>query len=158
MSLPLAPKSAKFLVNQESLQLADLTCTPSSGSQRSSSTSKVQPSSISIVSAIYSCPHTVKGASIQELLQNLRNIINGGTTTTTRGGNSKYKAHMPIDIAAELTKLVETLERRFQTQQDSQPIIPPPAPKVNLTYAEATKKPNTSNTKTLLLYPNKDSD
>ncbi|GBM54103.1 hypothetical protein AVEN_247714-1 [Araneus ventricosus] len=104
-----------------------LTSTPSSGRQRSSSTSPDKPSSTSIVSAIYSGPPTVKEAPIQDLLQNLRNITNGGTRTTTRGGNSKYKAHMSIEIAAELTKPVETLKSRFQTQQDSQTIIPPPA-------------------------------
>ncbi|GBN38126.1 hypothetical protein AVEN_224033-1 [Araneus ventricosus] len=167
MSLPLASKSAKFLLNQESFQLVNLTSTPSSGRQRSSSTSPIQPSSTSIVSAIYNCPPIVKDVPIQDLLQNLRNIINGGTTTTTRGDNSKYKAHMSIEIASELTKLVETLKRRFQMQQDSQPIIPPPAHKdtadigihtkidtttietrtepkeMNLTYAEATEKNQT---------------
>ncbi|GBN07494.1 hypothetical protein AVEN_244874-1 [Araneus ventricosus] len=150
MSLPL--KILKSLVNQESFQLADLTSIPSSGRQRTSSTSPVQPSSTSIVSAYYisiptvkealsrySCHNGirhggmgrrfVKDATIQDLFQNLQNIINGGTTTTTRGGNSKYNAHMSIEIAAELIKLVKTLERRFQTQQDSQPIILPTAPK-----------------------------
>ncbi|GBL72608.1 hypothetical protein AVEN_127870-1 [Araneus ventricosus] len=121
MSLPLESKSAKSLVNQESIQLADLTSTPSSARQRSSSTSPVQPRSTFIVSAIYS---TVKDAPIQDFFQCLRNIINGGTMTTTKGGNSKYKAHMSIEIAAELLKLVETLERRIQKQQDSNVSFP----------------------------------
>ncbi|GBM10024.1 hypothetical protein AVEN_24007-1 [Araneus ventricosus] len=116
------------------------------------------------------------------MLSNLRIIINGGTTTTARCGNSKYKAHMSIEIAAEINKLVDALESRLQTQQYRQLNILPHKPKdtadigidttidketietqtepeeMKLTYAEATIKPSTSKPNTFLLYPNKDSE
>ncbi|GBN58425.1 hypothetical protein AVEN_225385-1 [Araneus ventricosus] len=89
---------------------------------------------------------------------------------------------MSLEIAAEINKLVDALESRFQTQQGSRLNILPPAPKNTtdvridtsidtatietqtepeerkLTYAEATNKPSTSKSKTLLLYPNKDTE
>ncbi|GBN64035.1 hypothetical protein AVEN_159136-1 [Araneus ventricosus] len=175
MSPPLAPKAVKSLMNQESVQLADLKSSPSSERRRSPSPSSVQPISSSMSSAFYNDPPIVEDAPIQDLLQSFRSIINGGTTTTTRRGKSKYKPHMFIEIAAEINKLVDALESRFQTQQDNQLNILPPAPnditdaridtpidtatietqtepeEIKLTYAEATNKPNTSKSKTLLL-------
>ncbi|GBN54884.1 hypothetical protein AVEN_9536-1 [Araneus ventricosus] len=196
MSPPLAPKAVKCLVNQESVQLGNLTSTPSSERQRSRSPSSVQPISSCISSATFSGPPIVKDAAgatfsgppivkdaaIEILSKNLRIIINRDTTTTTRSGNSKYKAHLSIKIAAEINKLVDALESRFQMQQDSHLNILLPAPKdradieivttidiatietqsepekMKLTYAEATNKPNASKPKTLFLYPNKDSE
>ncbi|GBL73366.1 hypothetical protein AVEN_159389-1 [Araneus ventricosus] len=91
MSLLLASESVKSLVNQDSAQLADLVYSPSSGRQRSPTISSVQPISSSNLSATSSRPLILKDAPIQELFQNLKNIINGGTTTATKGGKSKYK-------------------------------------------------------------------
>ncbi|GBM76833.1 hypothetical protein AVEN_228296-1 [Araneus ventricosus] len=89
---------------------------------------------------------------------------------------------MSLEIAAEINKLVDALESRFQTQQDNQLNILPPAPnetidvrintpidtetieiqtepeEIKLTYAEAANKPSTSKSKILLLYQNKDTE
>ncbi|GBM62088.1 hypothetical protein AVEN_182253-1 [Araneus ventricosus] len=109
-------QAVKSLVNQESVQLANLTSSPSSERQRSPSPSSAQPISSSISLATSSGPPIVKAAPIQELFQNLRSIINEGNTTINRNGNSKYKPHMSIEIAAEINKLVDALESRFQMQ------------------------------------------
>ncbi|GBM35756.1 hypothetical protein AVEN_108956-1 [Araneus ventricosus] len=128
-------------MNQESFQLAHLTSTPSFGRQRSSWTSPVQPSHcISNLQWPSHCQRSLNSRTFSESPKHYKRRHQN----YYQSDNSKCKAHMSIEIAAELIKLVETLESRFQSQQDSQTIIPPPAPNDTADIGADTKVDTTT--------------
>ncbi|GBM67269.1 hypothetical protein AVEN_243943-1 [Araneus ventricosus] len=82
----------------------------SSTRERSNSTS----SEISTTSSIVSIDkYNYEDASFTELVTELRKVINGGTTTTTDQGGSKYRAYLKMDLSHKANKLIDEMEFKY---------------------------------------------
>ncbi|GBO36331.1 hypothetical protein AVEN_33273-1 [Araneus ventricosus] len=81
----------------------------SSTRERSNSTS----SEISTSSIVSIDKYNYEDASFTELVTELRKVINGGTTTTTDQGGSKYRAYIKMDLSHKANKLIDAMEFKY---------------------------------------------
>ncbi|GBM92131.1 Putative protein in type-1 retrotransposable element R1DM [Araneus ventricosus] len=78
--------------------------------ERSNSTS----SEISTTSSVVSIGmYNYEDASFSELIVELKSIINGGTSTTTDQGGSKFRASLKMDLSHRANKLIDAIEFKY---------------------------------------------
>ncbi|GBM22503.1 Putative protein in type-1 retrotransposable element R1DM [Araneus ventricosus] len=78
--------------------------------ERSNSTS----SEISTTSSVVSIDmYNYEDASFSELIVDLKSIINGGTSTTTDQGGSKFRASLKMDLSHRANKLIDAIEFKY---------------------------------------------
>ncbi|GBM60131.1 Putative protein in type-1 retrotransposable element R1DM [Araneus ventricosus] len=78
--------------------------------ERSNSTS----SEISTTSSVVSIDmYNYEDASFSELIVELKSIINGGTSTTTDQGGSKFRASLKMDLSHRANKLIDAIEFKY---------------------------------------------
>ncbi|KAF8784234.1 putative 50 kDa protein in type I like protein [Argiope bruennichi] len=81
--------------------------------RRTSSSSTISNSSF--ITSMTSNGTQLEAETTAQLIQKLRNIINGGTTTNNTQGKPKYRAYLKSDIACKANKLLDNLEFKIES-------------------------------------------